>query len=269
MSHSAAYEGQSDKTSGFVDMVENMGFVRSESMDIQNDPRFFQHNVIDKRLAAFHGLGVVSSIMVKTAMGQIFGMKKDIKFSTFDPSKDTDGWAQILGFVLMTFVLFFNTIATYTTIAQIYHTYRLMTAGPTGFEMATSYYLNKNIIFWRHFAVKCMLVSLPIFLASSGLRLLVKFDRDMVKKPMWISEVHPTALPLPEPHVGTINGFGIIVCLVYVVLGCLVQSVHHKHMAVFRERYELVMVREGEGVQSLLTHVQTLSHRGRNHVPDV
>ena len=32
------------------------------------------------------------------------------------------------------------------------------------------YYLNKNIIAWRHFAIKGALISLPMFVASTGLR---------------------------------------------------------------------------------------------------
>ncbi|CAK9008485.1 unnamed protein product [Durusdinium trenchii] len=44
-------------------MENSFGLVQSESMDLQNDPRFFQANVLNKRLAAFSKLGVVSSLM--------------------------------------------------------------------------------------------------------------------------------------------------------------------------------------------------------------
>merc|ERR1712187_198770 len=88
-----------------------------------------------------------------------------------------EGNLQLLSFTIMTFVLFANIIATYVGVAQIYHTYRLETAGPTGFEMATSYYLNPNIVCWRHVAVKCMLNSLPLFLVSTGIRIEVNFER--------------------------------------------------------------------------------------------
>jgi len=106
----------------------------------------------------------------------------------------------------MTFVLFANVIATYVGVAQIYHTYRLETAGPTGFEMATSYYLNPNIVAWRHLAVKCMLNSLPLFLVSTGIRIDVNFDRQAVDHPRpseW------SALPRRYLHDGVCrHGFG-------------------------------------------------------------
>merc|ERR1711920_600969 len=90
---------------------------------------------------------------------------------------DFDGALQMLGFVIMTFVLFANIVATYVGVAQVYHAFRLETAGPTGFEMATSYYLNPNIVSYRHISIKCMLLSLPMFLISTGMRIAVNFDR--------------------------------------------------------------------------------------------
>merc|ERR1719471_545799 len=89
-----------------------------------------------------------------------------------------DGICQFLGFSLMCLVLFANMLATYVGVAQPYHTYRLMTAGPTGFETAAAYYLNRDIVAWRHLSVKLMLLSMPVFVVSCGFRLLVKFDRD-------------------------------------------------------------------------------------------
>merc|ERR1712232_1489414 len=89
-----------------------------------------------------------------------------------------EGCLQLVSFSIMTFVLFVNLLATYVGVAQVYHTYRLETAGPTGFEMATSYYLNPNIVAWRHLAIKCMLFSMPMFLVSTGLRVAVNFDRE-------------------------------------------------------------------------------------------
>merc|ERR1719482_1251035 len=91
---------------------------------------------------------------------------------------DFDGCIQLISFTLLTFVLFANVLSTYIAVAQPYHTIRLLTAGPTGFEIAASYYLHRNIVAYRHLAIKCMLLSLPIFLISCGLRLVVKFDRE-------------------------------------------------------------------------------------------
>merc|ERR1719359_1646694 len=88
-----------------------------------------------------------------------------------------DGALQFFNFILLLFVFFFNMVGTYVGVAQPYHVMRLLTSGPTGFEAAASYYLNKNIITWRHFAIKFSLVSLPLYIVQMGLRLIVKFDR--------------------------------------------------------------------------------------------
>lgn len=252
----------------FVSVIEGVGLVRADSMEIHNDPRFYEGNVIDKRLSAFHIAGVVSVIMTKTAMGQLFSMKKDITIKTFDPSEDNDGWAQILGFMTLSVVLWCNIISVYVTIAQIYHTYRLMTAGPTGFEMATSYYLNRNIVFWRHFGIKCMLGSLPLLIMSTGLRMLIKFDRGSVVKPQWLHEAQPTAVPLTTPHIGSISLIGLVVMIAYVLVSCGLYCVHTKHVEVFRERYSLSMI-EDENYRGFLTHVESMSFRGRYQSVDV
>merc|ERR1719188_2319846 len=115
-----------------------------------------------------------------------------------------EGNLQLLSFTIMTFVLFANIIATYVGVAQIYHTYRLETAGPTGFEMAASYYLNPNIVAWRHIAVKSMLYSLPLFLVSSGMRIEVHFERVAAE---------PTPPSLPEAR-----AIGLFFMVLYVII---------------------------------------------------
>merc|ERR1712113_456220 len=80
-------------------------------------------------------------------------------------------------------VLFLNLVATYVGVAQPYHTIRLMTGGPTGFEGSALYYLNKNIAAWRHFAVSGALLSLPLFVASSAFRMVFKFDWENEQEP--------------------------------------------------------------------------------------
>merc|ERR1719213_1480700 len=112
--------------------------------------------------------------MVGTSTAGI-SMKKDMDLSTLD------GQLHFVSFAIMTWVLFVNIIATYVGVAQVYHAYRLETAGPTGFEMATSYYLNPNIVSWRHLAVKCMLNSLPLFLVATGIRININFERAALK----------------------------------------------------------------------------------------
>merc|ERR1712151_1036541 len=88
-----------------------------------------------------------------------------------------DGIWQLIGFMLLSLVVFAEIFAVYVGVAQPYHTYRLMTAGPTGFEAATMYYLDNGIIFWRHTAIRLMLYSLPIYVTSHAFRFIPQFDR--------------------------------------------------------------------------------------------
>merc|ERR1719191_1495206 len=180
----AEYAGQHDDLNPIMRAVEDAtGLVHSESMEMTNDPRFFQGSVLNKRLAAFSSLSVVSGLMVGTSTA-VISMKKDMDLTTLD------GQLQFVSFGIMTAVLFANIIATYIGVAQVYHAYRLETAGPTGFEMATSYYLNPNIVSWRHIAIKGMLHSLPLFLVSTGMRIAVNFDRVALKPsapPLWLA----------------------------------------------------------------------------------
>lgn len=152
-------------------------------MDIINDPRFFQDNVINYRLAAFGTLSTVSGFLVGTVQADIFAMDK--RMPIFRHAKDgsnnwiidMDGVIQLTTFSLLCVIFFLNMLAVYVGVAQPYHAMRLMTSGPTGFETAASYYLNPNMVAWRHLAIKGMLLSLPMFVAQCGLRLVVKFDR--------------------------------------------------------------------------------------------
>merc|ERR1719486_214650 len=175
----STYLGQHDQTAGLAAWCEEQGLVRADSMDIVNDPRFFGDNVLKFRLEAFAALEIVSGLMAENAMSQLFNMNK--RMPIFDQDKlvfSFNGLLQLMCFGILVFVLFQNMLAMYIGLAQPYHTYRLMTAGPTGFDAAASYYLNRNIVSWRHLAIKLMLQSLPLYILQMGLRLVVKFDRE-------------------------------------------------------------------------------------------
>jgi hypothetical protein len=241
MADEAEFGGRHNQLNRGLRMLEETtGLIHSESMHMSNDPRFFQTSVLNKRLAAFSGLSVVSGLMIGTCV-DVISMKKDINLSTFE------GKLQICSFGIMSVVLFANILATYVSVAQIYHSYRLETAGPTGFEMATSYYLNPNIVCWRHVAVKCMLNSLPLFLVSTGIRIEVNFERQAGIEP-----------PAPSQYSARCLGFSFMA--MYAVMGLIVAYVHQKHMAIFRERYEVAKRKE----MPYLKHVHSMmtSHRG-------
>lgn len=260
MPPAGAYQGLPLEGSRFSDAnqgmmsraLENSSLVRAESMDLCNDPRFFTDNVIDKRLAAFAGLTVVSGLMVQNAIDQSFGMKKDMNFHT------VEGWSQCVGFVVLSGVLFANVLATYIGVAQPYHTYRLMTAGPAGFETAAAYYLNKNIVSFRHASVKLMLLSLPWFMVSSGFRFVPKFARDAVAE-----------RPLPDEVPFETRVIGGVVFGSYLIIGISLAYVHREHQAVFQQKYESMWHASGMG--TILSQVQHMMSPGprQRHPVDV
>lgn len=208
-------------------------------MDITNDPRFFNDNVLNYRLAAFSGLSVVSGLMVQNAIDQLFGMSKDMPiFNSQSAILDWDGAIQLFAFILLVWILFSNFLAVYVGVAQPYHTLRLMTAGPTGFDAAVSYYLNRNIVSWRHLAIKGMLQSIPLYIFQMGLRLVVKFDRDTAAS---------KDLPADTPTHSIIQG--VVFCVLMQILAALLIWVHTKHFEIFRERYDVMteMVKPMQG----------------------
>jgi hypothetical protein len=226
--------------------MEQANFVRSESMDITNDPRFFTDNVIDKRLAAFGGLAIVSGLMVQNAICSSFSMKKDFDFRTIE------GWSQAIGFTILTGVLAASMLSTYVGVAQPYHTYRLMTAGPAGFETACAYYLDRNIVAWRHASVKSMLGSLPWFMVSSGFRFVSKFSRDVTKE---------NELPSHAPMAAKIAG--TLVWAIYMIMGLVLIYVHREHQTTFQAKYEAMW--RGSGMGTVITEVQVaMSPRARS-----
>jgi len=221
------FAGTYDEPTGLAGFIESSGVVRSDSMDVVNDPRFFQDNVINYRLAAFSGLSVVSGLLVQNCMNQLFMMNKNMQIFTknhsiFHPM----GILQLVSFLMLIVILGLNMLATYVGVAQPYHTIRLMTAGPTGFDSAASYYLNRNIVAFRHAAIRGLLTSLPLYILQMGIRLMVKFDRDTSKRP---------SMTTYTPFDSRLQG--IACCLLMMAMSIGLYSIHLKHFAIFRDRY--------------------------------
>lgn len=227
--HNASkFAGNHAEADGLAGFLVSSGVVRSESMDVINDPRFFQDNVINYRLAAFSSLSVVSGLLTQNTMTELFEMNKDMQLFTqshriYHPM----GMLQLSAFSVLIVILGMNMLSTYVGVAQPYHTIRLMTAGPTGFDSAASYYLNQNIVVFRHAAIKSMLASLPLFILQIALRIMVKFDRDNVQQ--------PSAAPVTpfESHIQ-----GIIFCVIMALMSIALLFIHLKHFAIFRDRYD-------------------------------
>ncbi|CAK0860599.1 unnamed protein product [Prorocentrum cordatum] len=114
-----------------TDDEEQQGLIPCRSMDLNNDPRFFNDNVLDKRLAAFTALSVVSSIMVGAACDNFIPFEEDKL--RFDSNMAVfRSCVALVGFFLMCVVFLLNVVATMVFGVQFYYVYRLMTAGQVG-----------------------------------------------------------------------------------------------------------------------------------------
>lgn len=222
-------------------LLGSINLVRAESMELNNDPRFFSKNVIDQRLKAFASLTFIGSLMIKNSLGQCFALKKDIELDRID------GIVQLLGFFMMSVVLFCNVISVLVLAHQVFYTYRLLTAGPTGFESAASFYLNRNMIVYRHFAVKCLLLSLPLFVLSSGFSLFKKFDE--------------VGLPPEEPDFMVNRILATIVFFIFITVAAIVIWIRWSHVKVFRRLYGHVKESEAP-LMSQMQQIQAGSQGG-------
>lgn len=145
---------------------------RSESMEVANDPRFMANSVIAKRLAAFQTISVVAVLMVNLSVKQMFSLQKDVNLG------EATGIVQYVGFLIMSVVFLMDLFTVIVIVQQLFMTYRLLTAGPTGFEAAKAFYLESNIVSLRHLAVKGFLCSLPLFVASTSCMIYVVFAKE-------------------------------------------------------------------------------------------
>jgi len=228
-------QGGLEELGPVMSRLEDLGLFRSDSMDMSNDPRFFQGSVLNKRMAAFSGLGVVSGLMVGFTQSSIRSL------SNMDVTT-LEGKLYGVGFVVSCISLFANVIATYVSVAQVYHVYRLETAGPMGFEMATSYYLNPNVVAWRHLAVKCLLLSLPLFLVATGIQIEVAIGSQ-------------ASVP-KKPSLDVARGCGLAIMGLFFGMGACVWYIHSIHAWIFRDRYEVAMQNQSpylNRVQSMMT----------------
>jgi len=245
---------------------------RSNSMELQNDPRFFTKNVLDKRLVALKTMTIVSSLMLGTALKHCFSIEKKYNF-TGDWECPIVSGLQIFSFFILMRVVFVCFMSLYTFCQQLYHIYRLMTSGPTGVESAGEYYLHPIIVSWRHTAVNRLLKSLYLFVLALGFILAVKIMKDGgtidkcynfhtgggPKKPSFedialvvntvMRHKKWTAPAPPPPHVETEAEefadyfqpiFAGIVCFSFCVCAYVLSHINRTHTLVFQGVYAKV-----------------------------
>jgi len=191
------FKGQHSEAAGLIELV------KSESMDLNNDPRYFHGNVIVKRLSAFKTLSVVATLMLNLAVGQMFALSKD---------KEDVTLIQYFGFCSMTLVFLICLFTVIVILQQMFQVYRLLTVGSNGFEIAKSFYLNPNIVLLRHMSVRGFFFSLPLFMASTGCMIYVSFG--------------PKRAHLSLP-----------ICIILICVSLMLWCVNIKHRSIFKERY--------------------------------
>lgn len=222
--------------------LEGCGLFRSDSMALSNDPRFMQDSVIEKRLSAFGGLSACSAFMMAYARSQVQHPGNMTDF------KSLEGVFHTLSFILATMALFGNLICMYVTMAQVYHIHRLESSGPTGFEMAAAYYLNPNMCAWRHFAVNCMLVSLPLFLLATGLHCEVAFAAK--------------DFPLSKASAHVLDIEALVIMGAFFLFGMVLWYIHCIHAWIWKEKYDTAM----QNATPYLSKVQGMMNAGKMKV---
>lgn len=154
-----------------------------KSMDLTNDPRFFTPNIIEKRLFAFNGpVALIAGLLTTTALGHLFSLRKDFNFGLCEQGVPPDvilrSVVQCCAFTVMSCILFMSLFSTLVCVYQAYFTYRLMTAGTNGFELAKRFYLHPEMTMKRHRAVSHLGWGLVLLLVASGGMLYVKFANE-------------------------------------------------------------------------------------------
>mmetsp|Transcript_37915 Transcript_37915/g.58983 ORF Transcript_37915/g.58983 Transcript_37915/m.58983 type:complete len:287 (+) Transcript_37915:129-989(+) len=250
--------------------------VRADSMDVGNDPRFFAKNVMDKRLAAFKVLTLISSLMFSTALGQLFSLKKDMDFGNVRPYVGIIGYWQMLSFFMCLLIAIMCLLSLYIIAHQLFFTFRLTTAGPSGFDQAAIFYLTRAMTVWRHLAIKCLFNGLFLFLAVVGIQLFVKFYKDAASKKHQVEEVmvmnmvagtsQLNAVPNIDKHtylsIPVHVAIGYLVLFICVVTSMIMIKIRWEHVAVFEENYNYCSGRTVQ-VSSLL---RTMASRSKSNV---
>jgi len=153
-----------------------------KSMDLTNDPRFMAPNIIEKRLFAFNGpVTLISGLLTSTSLNYCIQLKKDLHFGFCEQTPLGEilrSAVQLCAFFTMFCIVFMSLFSTLVCVYQAYFTYRLMTAGTNGFELAKRFYLHPLMTNRRHRAVALLGWGLVLLLVAAGGMMYVKFGRE-------------------------------------------------------------------------------------------
>lgn len=217
---------------------------REGTAELKNDPRFFTENVIDKRLAAFEAVAIVTELMSAEAVKQCFELTADYaRTANMVPV----AIIQALGFSLMVSVMFMATVATAVLSLQLFFTIRLMTAGPTGFDKAARFYQDKRMWRWRERAIFGVKYSLCTFMLSTGFMLFVKFYTEGAP----VVEEEAEGMKTKEYHMHQV--LASVVLVVFCILASILAWLVRTHQRVFDESYATLDACHNEYNRHLVT----------------
>lgn len=228
------------------------GVERAESMDVQNDPRFFATNIMDKRLGAFKSLTLVSSLMFGTSMGMCFKVKKSMDFSKWEPFVGYIAYWELAGFLISFVVAAMCLISLYVISHQLFFCYRLKTSGVMGYEQATIFYLTRVIVVWRHVAMFCLFNGLWLFVLLIGIQFFISFYKDADEvvtgsHNVWFTNivngtsqsqnvVHMNAHNALDMRFHTVLGYAIL-CMFFAI-SLVMYFIRKHHLTVFQLNYK-------------------------------
>merc|ERR1719486_1047217 len=170
-----------------------------------------------------------------------------MNFSHWDPLVGNIAIWEYCGFILSVVVASMCLLSLYVISHQLFYTVRLTTAGPTGFEQATMFYLTRVICVWRHLAVSALFNGLWLFILLVGIQFFVTFYKDAAAKTdkhheiyinnlQYGSSLNATLITEKSPPkldmvVHSILAY-ISLALFLVFTGCLA-LIRHQHLTVF------------------------------------
>ncbi|CAE8604080.1 unnamed protein product [Polarella glacialis] len=161
--------------SRFLTVDQQINLEREGTAELTNDPRFFVENVIEKRLAAFQALAIITAIMAEESGKTLFELSKEF---CWEGEQIVISLIELAGFFMMAGVFFMDLMACAVLSLQLFYTIRLFTIGQTGFDKASRFYSDRKIWVWRERAISFVKWGIVIFMLSTGFMMSAKFYKD-------------------------------------------------------------------------------------------
>lgn len=227
-------------------IVEDHTYIEREgTAELKNDPRFFTESVIEKRLAAFEALAIVTELLSAEAVKQCFELTNDFSLTA---SMWHVAIMQLTGFFMMVAVMFLSTVATAVLSLQLFFTIRLTTVGPTGFDKAARFYSDNRMWRWRERAIFGIKWGLVLFVMATGFMLYVKFYTEGAPS----VEHESKKAKREEYHFH--KGIASAVLAVFLIATGLLVHLVRQHQHVFDECYSTLDACHNELNRHLVSH---------------